>query len=133
MQNNSRNNVEKLIFKILSVIIAIALWLIILYEINPEITKKYNDVSITYEFAQNNGLSLVEPYPREMDIVVKGHRNDILYLKKDDIIIFVDLSDAISGRKEHKVNVQIGDDEKFKIESQDFKTLPLEISKEKKK
>ncbi len=129
MQNNSHSNAEKIFFKILSLILAIALWLIILHEINPEMIEEYKGVEINYEFGENKCLVILDYYPKKMDINIKGKRNDIIYLKEKNINSYVDLTDASVGNNDYNIIVSMPEQEKFEIVKQEIASINLNIDK----
>ncbi|MDD6043976.1 MAG: CdaR family protein [Eubacteriaceae bacterium] len=94
---------------ILSFIIAVCLWGYVIAETNPTIEVTYENIPI--EFVQEEALEkydlAVSSIDREtVNVTVKGSRNRINKLKTEDITAFVDLSEAVKGENQLKINIK---------------------------
>ncbi len=86
--------------KFFSVLVAIILWLLIMDYENPEMTKTFRAVPVTYSSAEQlvvNKLHVETPLDEKVDITVRGRRKDVLSLESSDLKAQVDLSDLSSG------------------------------------
>ena len=94
---------------ILSFIIAVCLWGYVVAETNPTIEVTYENIPI--EFVKEEALEeydlAVSSIDREtVNVTVKGSRNRINKLKTEDITAFVDLSEAVKGENQLKINIK---------------------------
>ncbi len=81
------------VLKIVSVFIALLVWLYVIYIEDPEIETTIDDVKITYnENEIGNDLSFISSSEETVDVKVKGNRSDIMALDREDISAVLDLS-----------------------------------------
>ncbi len=86
--------------KIISVFVAIVLWLIVMDYQNPEMTKTFRDVPVTYlavEQLAEDQLYAETALDETVDITVQGRRKDVLSLTESDLIAQVDMTSLNSG------------------------------------
>lgn len=113
MSESKKNN---LTLKIFAVIIAIVLWIYVMGELNPRVTKEFSGVNVNLmnaEEVQKAGLMVMEPKDVNISVKVEGRNNDVLNMSKDSIKAHVDLRGLREGL--NKVNVYIEDVEKLEI------------------
>lgn len=99
--------------KLFSVVISIVIWFIIVQYVNPEDTRKLENVRIevntTDSIPVNEGLVLVTDYNKSMTITYTAGRDVIAMLDTEKIKAYVDLSDATkSGEYSFPVKVDTG-------------------------
>ncbi len=86
--------------KIISILVAIILWLMVMDYENPETTKTFRDIPINYtsveRLAEDKLYSETE-LNETIDITVQGRRRDVLALKNDDLMAQVDMANLKSG------------------------------------
>lgn len=83
------------VLKIVSVVIAIILWLYAVSELNPEVTRPLSDIEIQIENAEileNRGLTLVKDPAARTSIRIRGLGNDVSRVNVDNIKAIIDLS-----------------------------------------
>ncbi len=86
--------------KFFSVLAAIFLWLLIMEYENPEMTKTFRDIPVTYSAVEQlvaDKLYVETPLDQMVDITVRGRRKDVLSLEDSDLIATVDMSKLTSG------------------------------------
>ncbi len=86
--------------KFFSVLVAILLWLLIMDYENPEMTKTFYEIPITYtafEQLAANQLHVETTLDQTVDITVRGRRKDVLSLENTDLTAAVDMSELTSG------------------------------------
>jgi YbbR domain-containing protein len=103
--------------KMLSIIFAIILWIFVMDQVNPEITKTFENVSVNLlneERISEKGLEIMGTKEFYVNVKVKGRRNEVLNVKNSDISITADLGSATKGnnairleQKLYKENVVI--------------------------
>lgn len=115
MNENNISSKEKWLLIIISVLISMGIWLFVSHSTNPEIEKTFKNVPIAYHFEAkmkegsllSNKLIIMGEYPKQTDITIKGRRNDLISLRKEDIGLIVDLSEATPGTKLYAPEVRL--------------------------
>jgi YbbR domain-containing protein len=95
--------------KLISVIIAIILWLIAIREQNPEISRSYDNVPVKIvneDKFKEKGLTLVYDIPSEVSISVKGRTRDLEKIDIEQLEGAIDLSE-INEPGEYRLFVDI--------------------------
>lgn len=96
------------VLKILSLLLAIALWAFVLGEVNPEVKKTIYGVPVEFtnlEYLENRDLAMVTQDGYTVDIVVKGARSDVGQLELSDIQATADMYGY--GKGENRVAVEV--------------------------
>ncbi len=127
MKDNSLRKIEKIILKVLSLIIAIGLWIFISYTLNPEISKVFSNIDIEYIMPSDNSIVILNDYPETCDVTLKGKRNDIIALSKDDIKLDVDLRYVTTMDKDFKLEVKFPVKKNLTLLNQEFDVVNLEL------
>ena len=86
---------------VLSILIALALWVFVVYNTNPTTTETYRELPITItneENLMNNGLAVSAVSQSTLRVVVEGRRVDLQNLSESDVRATVDVADAGKGR-----------------------------------
>ncbi len=95
--------------KLISVIIAIILWLIAIREQNPEVTRNYDNVPVKIvnedEF-EEKGLTLVYDIPSEVNISVRGRVRDLEKINIEQLQGVLDLS-KVSEPGEYRLLIDV--------------------------
>ncbi len=99
--------------KILSLLIAIIIWLLIVQYVNPDDTRRLDDIKIQLQLTDSvpaaEGLVLVTDFDETLSIVYKASRDVIAVLNTDKIIAYVDLSSATnSGAHSYPIKIDTG-------------------------
>lgn len=97
---------------ILSLLIAIALWLYVVGDINPTITATINDIhleKVGEDTLEDLGLSSTLKEPNVVDIVIRGSRSDVNEAKSSDIKATVDVSNCDYGENEEEIKISFPD------------------------
>ena len=93
---NSRLLKNNLSLKIISVVVAIILWLYAVSELNPETTKTFNDIPIEIinmnELNEKN-LTLAENPEQSITVRIRGLANDIRKVNISNLKAVLDLSE----------------------------------------
>ncbi len=119
--------------KLLSLIIAIVFWLLVVQYINPEDTRRLENIPIqvTMEGSvpEGEGLVLVTDYNQTLDITYEASRDVIAVLNTDKIIAYVDLTSATnSGEYRFPVKIDTGS-QAINITAQSIKEATLKFEK----
>ena len=114
---------------IISLILAVILWMYVVGEMNPVTTKSYRDIPVTLTNSQtlsDNGLAVVGTSDESMTITLSGKRNSLSKIKSSDIVATVDLSDATEGDNQLKINLSVPDSAEVKNQSLTKVTVTVE-------
>ncbi len=101
---------NKNVLKILSLIIAILLWIYVMGEVNPESKEKINDIEVTFvntEQLADEGLAVVHDQDIKVSAVIKGKRSVIYETKKTGITATVDVAEASKGMNRGKIELEL--------------------------
>lgn len=128
---------------VISLLIAIALWAFVIGEVNPEATRSYRDIPIKLmneEILEQNDMAVYSVSQRTLNVTLTGTRSEINKIDTKDIIATADLSNAVMGENQLRVDLKIPS--KVEIESQSInklivtvesrvsKEIPVEVSYE---
>lgn len=114
---------------IISLILAIALWMYVVGEMNPTTKKIYRDIPVSLTNEQtlaDNGLAVVSTSDETMSVTISGKRSNINKIKSTDIIATVDLSQATEGTNRLKINLKAPDSVEIKDQSVSVITVKVE-------
>ncbi|MEG0156972.1 MAG: CdaR family protein [Anaerovoracaceae bacterium] len=98
---------------VLSIIIAIFLWIYVVGQINPETTKKVAGVTVNFlneELLANEGLALVDPGDLAVTVSIKGTRAAVKKVNAEDITVTADLSGFGKGKNTLALQVEVPND-----------------------
>ena len=93
---NSRLLKNNLSLKIISVVVAIILWLYAVSELNPETTKTFNDIPIeiiNMNVLNEKNLTLAENPEQIITVRIRGLANDIRKVNISNLKAVLDLSE----------------------------------------
>ena len=98
---------------ILSLLIAIALWLYVVGDINPTITADVYDIKVETtgdDTLEELGMEATLDSPRAVNIVISGTRSDVNEAKGSDIKAVVDVSNCEYGENEEPIKIVFPED-----------------------
>lgn len=101
MKNSVREN--PLIIKIMSLVIACALWVYVMNEQNPFTTRSFSVPLNSVNLAED---MVVKDLPNNVKIRVSGPRAQVSALSEERLQAFVDLSEAAKGRNTYAVQAR---------------------------
>ena len=129
MQNNDSN--KKKINKInlaLSIAIAFAAWLYVVYSINPTITRTYSNIPITVVNSRSlakNDLAVSKMDTDKVSVTLVGRRSAINELKKSDVAATVNAANA--GKGENTMAVQVTAPGAITVKSQSESSISVTV------
>lgn len=115
---------------LISLILAIVLWIYVIGELDPETTKVYKAVPITVQNEQtleNHGLSVKELGRKTITVKVSGKRKTIYKLKSSEIRVNVDVANTTEG--ENQVNLDVKLPHKIFLEEQSVGKVNVSVEK----
>lgn len=117
-------------YKILSIFIAIFLWLYVFIEVSPNTTNTFEGVKIQLEntnVLENRGMAITDISPAEISVTVEGKRGNFSHLKARDILAAVDCADLNEGTNVVSINLAISDN--YKIISKKPRKVSVRVEK----
>lgn len=130
MARNDKQKKSGLRYMILSIIIAAAIWSLISYTNNTEISKNFHNIKVSFNGEaqmKKNGYVVInkESIP-ELSVKVSGQRDDLIQAL-DNVKVNIDLSDiTAAGEYDLTGTVQLPS-AKISLEKQYFSTIPITI------
>lgn len=124
MFNN--NNVLRLV----SLVIAVCLWVYVMGEVNPETKLKVGDINVGFvntEVLQSQGLAVAETEPISLTATIKGKRSDVYDIKKQGLTAYIDVADCDEGK--NTVNVQVNVPDGIRLENLSKETAEITVEK----
>jgi len=97
---------------ILSLLIAIGLWIYVMGTVDPTMTTTVKGIPVektNEKVLKDLGLSATLDHPETVDIVIKGARSDVNEAKKSEITATVDVSNCEVGENEAKIKIEFPD------------------------
>ncbi len=92
--------VKNFFIKILSIVIALALWILLVFQGNIS----NREITVPIEFSHIPASVIVEKViPPEVKINVSGNSRDVAALKEQDVRVIIDLSKAVEGSEQFDV------------------------------
>ncbi len=86
--------------KIISLIFAIVFWTYVMDQVNPEMTKDFNNVAVAVigvEDLENQGLVMLGKEDYSVGVSVRGRRSDIIGFDKEDLKLSADITGYSPG------------------------------------
>ncbi|MCG0275394.1 MAG: hypothetical protein L5655_04400 [Thermosediminibacteraceae bacterium] len=96
------------VLKVISVLVALVLWLYVMNEQNPQVTYVIRDVPVQLKDLDDSRLALKDPSQNYfVDVKVRARRSIITELKPEDIVAEVNLRGRIEGENTVPINVSV--------------------------
>lgn len=103
---------NKTFLKIISLLIAVALWIYVMGEVNPDTEASIQDVEITFtntDSLAGDGLAVVQNKTVTVDITIQGRRAEVNETKRNGVTATVDVEGASEGKNTREINVILPD------------------------
>lgn len=114
---------------ILSILVAFAAWIFVVYNVSPTINKTYRDVPVEYkgeyELGQR-GLGVLEADEESVNVTVTVDRRDLQEINESDIKAVVDVSSAVRGSNNLDISVETSS--KLTVVKQSSENLNVEVT-----
>jgi len=101
---------NKTFTKVLSVVIALLLWVYVIGEVNPTTTQKLENMPVTLLNTENlasKGLVVLDGESFTVTMTIEGKRADILSIDKENLLVTADLFGYGMGENYIGVNVEL--------------------------
>lgn len=103
---------SKKVQAILSLLIAIGLWMYVMGTVDPTVTTTVRNIpveKVNEQVLKDLGMKATLESPDTVDIVIKGARSNVNEAKKSDITATVDVSNCEYGENEAKIKIEFPD------------------------
>lgn len=117
-------------YKILSIAIAVFLWLYVFIEVSPMTTSTFRDVKVQMEnenILESRGLAILSVQPENIDVNVEGKRGNFFQLKHTDILATLDCAELHEGINVVPVRVVLPDS--YKVASKKPAKISVRVEK----
>ncbi len=97
---------------VLSLLIAIGLWLYVMVTVDPTVTTSIRNIPVektNEKVLKDLGMSATLDSPETVDIVIKGARSNVNEAKKSEVTATVDVSNCDYGENEAKIKIEFPD------------------------
>lgn len=132
---------NKTVMRIISLVIAVLMWIYVMGEVNPETKQRISNIEINFvntEELADRGLSVVYDDDIELTATVEGRRSDVNEAKNSGLVANVDVSSCSEGtnREEVVLNLPDGislvrissDTVSFKVEESIEEEIPVKVT-----
>lgn len=122
-----KKEINKMNF-VLSILIALTLWVFVVYNTNPTTTETYRELPITItneEDLMNNGLAVSALSQSSLRVVVEGRRVDLQNLNESDVRATVDVADA--GKGQNLLAVHISTPNNITVKTQSVNSIEVTV------
>ena len=95
---------------ILSLLIAIALWMYVMGEVDPQTTITVTDVEVEMQgtgVVEDMGLDVTLVKPKIINVEIKGKRAQVNKAKKKGLKAYIDVSTCDYGNNEAEIRVEL--------------------------
>lgn len=132
MNKAKRNNIT---IRIVSIIIAFFMWTYVMNKENPQTTKDFPNIQVTYlnqNYLSEAELEIMEPTEAKVTVRLSGRRSDLNSINPNDIIVQADLYGYSEGMNRVPVEVRVPENVAVKSVSPQYIQLKLDsiITKE---
>ena len=115
--------------KILSLLIAVFLWIYVMGEVNPETKAKISNIEVSFintEALADRDLAVVQKKLITVDASIKGRRSDVNETKNSGLTATVDVSDCEEGKNTGAIVINLPDGVSLESISEDSVEFQVE-------
>ncbi|MDO4870215.1 MAG: hypothetical protein Q4A65_08040 [Bacillota bacterium] len=101
---------NKKVLMILSLLIAIGLWIFVMDHVNPQTTISITDINIEMKGTgslDDIGLKAEIVKPKTVNVTIKGKRSEVNMAKKKGVVAYIDVSTCDYGMNETDIEIDI--------------------------
>ncbi|NLD18936.1 MAG: hypothetical protein GX663_01625 [Clostridiales bacterium] len=101
---------NKIVLRIISLVIAVLLWVYVMGEVNPETKLKVNDIQVSFantELLADDGLAAVEEDTVTVSATIKGKRSQVNEAAENGITATVDVNGCEKGKNEKELSINL--------------------------
>ena len=120
---------SKTSMRIISLLVAIGIWLYVMGEVDPETRAKIGTVPVNFintEMLANQGMAVACDEQETISISISGKRSDVNEAKKNGLTASIDVSECELGENTGKITVNLPDGIKLENMSESAMTFEVE-------
>ncbi|MDD6255585.1 MAG: CdaR family protein [Eubacteriales bacterium] len=109
IQRHRKERRRRIITAIVSVIIAVVLWMYVVNQENPTVDRTFSNIKVEYineDELTNNDLAIKTADIQYVKVTVTGRRSTLVDLESSDIVATADLSSCVSGENYLDVSIK---------------------------
>ena len=103
---------SKKVLMLISLLVAIALWMFVMGNVDPQISERVSGVKVEMEGTDtlnDQELTATVNKPKVVSVTIEGKRSQVLKAKKKGIKAYIDVSTCDYGKNEAEIYVRIPD------------------------
>ena len=103
---------NKKILMLISLLVAIALWMFVMGNVDPQISERVSGVKVEMEGTDtlaDQDLTATINKPKVVNVTIEGKRSQVIKAKKKGIKAYIDVSTCDYGKNEAEIYVRIPD------------------------
>ena len=103
---------NKKVLMLISLLVAIALWMFVMGNVDPTTTERINGVKIEMQGTdslEEQGLKATLNKPKIVSVTLEGKRSQIMKAKNKGLKAYIDVSTCDYGRNEAEISIKIPD------------------------
>ncbi|MBR0455372.1 MAG: hypothetical protein IJJ01_01790 [Firmicutes bacterium] len=100
------------VLMLISLLVAIALWMFVMGNVDPQISERVSGIKIEMEGSdtlKDQELTATVNKPKVVSVTIEGKRSQVLKAKKKGIKAYIDVSTCDYGKNEAEIYVRIPD------------------------
>ncbi len=117
------------VLKIVSLFIAVLVWLYVIYIEDPEVEKTVDDIPVSFKVAElTEDLTVIDYDVKEVDVKISGNRSDVMSFDSEELTAVLDLSSVSKSGNYEKIKLNVTtSNKKIEIVEISEKTVNVEI------
>ena len=103
---------SKKVLMLISLLVAIALWMFVMGNVDPQISERVSGVKVEMEGTDtlaDQDLTATINKPKVVNVTIEGKRSQVIKAKKKGIKAYIDVSTCDYGKNEAEIYVRIPD------------------------
>ena len=119
---------SKASMRIISLIAAVALWLYVMGEVDPETRTKINDIPVSFvntEVLAEYGMAVAADEQMMISASISGKRSDVNEVKKNGLTAGIDVAEFELGENTGKISINVPDG--IKVENASSTTVTVNV------
>ena len=119
---------SKTSMKVISLLVAIAIWLYVMGEVDPETRAKIGDIPVSFtntEVLEGYGLAVACDEQITVSATISGKRSDVNEAKKNGLTASVDVAECEQGENTEKITVNLPDG--ISLENMSTSTMTVKV------
>lgn len=101
---------NKKILMLISLLVAIALWMFVMGNVDPSVSERVSEVKVEMQGTdtlKDNGLTATLVKPKLVSVTIEGKRSQVKKTKDKGIQAYIDVSTCDYGKNEAEIHVRL--------------------------